>query len=127
MSFSVSRKRALRVLSLSFVVTAHSIFGDQGRFPRLNATSRAMFQQFQKDALKAASAEQRGGRCTASGTRNEETSRRQRVLDQLDPIRGAAHDGLLVEIVGGMMQPGAVAVAAEDKCTRPLFQHVGEI
>src|SRR3979490_1690062 len=125
MSFSVSRKRSLRFLS--FAVMAHSIFGDQGRFPRLNATSRAMFQQFQKDALKAASAEQREGRCTASGTRNEETSRRQRVLDQLDPVRGAEHDRLVVEIVGGMMQAGAVAVAAEDKGAGPSLQHVSEI
>src|SRR3981081_1258425 len=123
MSFSVSRKRSLRFLSLSFVVMAHSIFGDQGRFPRLNATSRAMFQQFQKDALKAASAEQRGGRCTASGTRNEETSRRQRVLDQLDPVRGAEHDRLVVEIVGGGVEPGAVALAAEDLRPPARVQH----
>src|SRR3981081_1096353 len=121
MSFSVSRKRSLRFLS--FAVMAHSIFGDQGRFPRLNATSRAMFQQVQKDALKAASAEQRGGRCTASGTRNEETSRRQRVLDQLDPVRGAEHDRLVVEIVGGGVEPGAVALAAEDLRPPARVQH----
>ena len=54
-------------------------------------------------------------------------SRRQRVLDQLDPVRGAEHDRLVVEIIGRMMQPGAVAVAAEDERARPLLQHVGEI
>src|SRR5487761_2326114 len=54
-------------------------------------------------------------------------SRRQRVLDQLDPVRGAEHDGLVVEIIGGMMQAGAVAVAAENKRTGPPLQHVGEI
>jgi hypothetical protein len=61
------------------------------------------------------SAEQREERCTASGKRR---SRRQRVLDQLDPVRGAEHDRIVVEIVGGVMQPGAVAVAAEDERTR---------
>ena len=54
-------------------------------------------------------------------------SRRQRVLDQLDPVRGAEHDRLVVEIIGGVMQAGAVAIAAEDERARPLLQHVGEI
>src|SRR6266481_5493522 len=54
-------------------------------------------------------------------------SRGQRVLDQFDPIRGAENDRLIVEIIGGVMQPGSIAVAAEDKSARPLFQHIGEI
>src|SRR5438105_265583 len=48
-----------------------------------------------------------------------ETSRRQRVLDQLDPVRGAVDDRLVVEIIGGVMQAGAIAVAAEDERARP--------
>src|SRR6185312_4976452 len=51
-------------------------------------------------------------------------SRRQRVFDQLDPVRGTEHDRLVVEIIGGMMQSGAVAVAAEDEGAGPCFQHV---
>src|SRR2546421_9886617 len=54
-------------------------------------------------------------------------SRGQRVLDQLDPVGGAEHDRLVVEIIGGVMQPCAVAVAAEDQRTPPLLQHEGEI
>src|SRR5579864_1244965 len=54
-------------------------------------------------------------------------SRRQRVFDQLDPVRSTEHDRRVVEIIGGMMQSGAVAIAAEDKGAGPCFQHVGEI
>src|SRR3981189_3471173 len=60
-------------------------------------------------------------------TNDRLASRRQRVFDQLDPVGRAEDDRVVVEIVGGMMQPGTVAVAAENKRPRPLFQHKGEI
>jgi hypothetical protein len=55
----------------------------------------------------------------AKGGARRDALRRQRVLDQLDPVRGAVDDRLVVEIVGGMMEPCAVAIAAEDKRARP--------
>src|SRR6266702_6085960 len=50
-------------------------------------------------------------------------SRRQCVLDQLDPVRRAVDDRLVVEIIGGVMQTGAIAIAAEDEGARAGFQH----
>src|ERR1700742_864182 len=62
-----------------------------------------------------------------SSSKRVSSSRRERVLDQLDPIRGTVDDRLVVEIIGRMMQAGAVAVAAEDERARPRLQHIGEI
>ena len=39
----------------------------------------------------------------------------------------ADRDHLVVEVVGRVVQPGAVAVADEDEGARPRFQHEGEI
>src|SRR3984893_1724095 len=53
--------------------------------------------------------------------------RRERGFDQLHPIGSPEGDHLVVEVVGGVMQPGAVAVAGEDKGAGARFQHEGEV
>ena len=54
-------------------------------------------------------------------------SARQRRFHQLHPVRGADRDRLVVEIVGRVVQAGAVAVADEDEGAGPRLQHEGEI
>ena len=54
-------------------------------------------------------------------------SPRQRGLRQLHPIGRAERDRLVVEIIRGVMQARAVAVADPDEGARPRVQHEGEI
>src|ERR1700731_5179396 len=109
MSFSVSRKRSLRCLS--FVCMAHSIGGGQD----IPVSQRHLMRNVPRTAKEAAEAAPDGPSC------------RQRVLDQLDPVGRAENNRVVIEILGGVVEAGAVAVAAENKGPRTLFQHVGKI
>ena len=52
-----------------------------------------------------------------------ETLRRERRLDQFDPVAHAVGEGGVVEIIGRVMEHRAVAVAEEDERARARFEH----
>ena len=52
---------------------------------------------------------------------------RERRLDQFDPVAHAIRQGGVVEVVSGVMQHGAVAVADEDERARAGLEHEGKV
>src|SRR5450759_3693914 len=54
-------------------------------------------------------------------------STRQRRFHQLDPIRGPDRDHVVVEVIGRVVQPRAVAIADKNESPGPRIEHEGEI